>query len=226
LELVHQVTRLIKAIALEALGDPLQKAGFDRTNLTWRRRADPGAVQVINVQMGRGRNRADGQLTLNAGVYFPALARRIGDFPAVEDPEEHDCQVRTRPVPLGRQWWDVRLAGVSKVDPDAGALLGRLFSWLDRRADSRADERNERVKQELRESFDRCALPWLERVSSLAGARDELERRGPLKWAVAASLELGERDMAVTLFRRALEKASPEHAEHLREWGQTHALVP
>ena len=82
------------------------------------------------------------------------------------------------------------------------------------------------MKQELRESVDRYALPWLERVSTLAGARGELERRGPLKWAVAASLELGERETASALFRQALEKASPEHAEHLREWGETHALVP
>jgi hypothetical protein len=45
-----------------------------------------------------------------------------------------------------------------------------------------------------------------------------------MKWAVAASLELGEREMALTLFRRALESATPEHAEHLREWGQANGL--
>jgi hypothetical protein len=57
----------------------------------------------------------------------------------------------------------------------------------------------------------------------LSSARDELARRGPLWWAAAASLGLGERSAGAQLFARATASA-PAKAEALRRWGQVNGL--
>jgi hypothetical protein len=98
-----------------------------------------------------------------------------------------------------------------------------VFSWLDRRADRRASETNARATQELHQALERYALPWLERLTDLASARDELVRRGPLWWAAAASLELGEPAAAARLFAQALA-AAPAKADNLRRWGRANGL--
>ncbi|MEP7227213.1 MAG: hypothetical protein ABI785_07615 [Gemmatimonadales bacterium] len=76
--------------------------------------------------------------------------------------------------------------------PNAGRVIGTLFSWLDRRADGRAEGTNARATRELRQALELYALPWLERTSDLAGARDELARRGPVWWAAAAAIRADE----------------------------------
>jgi hypothetical protein len=57
------------------------------------------------VQASRYNLGADGRFLLNAGVYFRALAARLGLFPPTDAPGEADCHVRTRPIPSGRHWW-------------------------------------------------------------------------------------------------------------------------
>jgi hypothetical protein len=113
---------------------------------------------------------------------------------------------------------------VAKPEPDAGRVLGTLFSWLDRRADRRAEATNARATGELGQALERYALPWLERTSDLAGARDDFIRRGPLWWAVAASLELGDRAAAERLYAEALAAADPVQADELRRWGRANGL--
>jgi hypothetical protein len=221
---MSEIGKVIDRVAVDALAAPLKAAGYRRTGRTWRRRLED-AVQVVHVQASRSNVGADGRFTLTAGVYFPALAARLALFPPLDDPAEHDCHVRTRPLPQGRHWWEVRAAGVAAPDPEAGRLFGTIFSWLDRRADRRAPQTNERTTQELREALERHALPWLSRVADLRGARDELARQGLLWWAAAASLELGEHDEAAQLFARALEKAVPLQADELRLWGRANGLV-
>jgi hypothetical protein len=169
--------------------------------------------------------RAEGEFALNAGVYFPALAARLALFPPTDAPREMDCQVRTRPMPPGRHWWKVRAAGASTPDPGAGRVLGTMFSWLDRWADRQADRTNARAAQELHGVLERYGLPWLERMVELSNARDELARRGPLLWAAAASLELGERAAAAQLLARAVA-AAPAKADDLRRWGRVNGLEP
>jgi len=100
-----------------------------------------------------------------------------------------------------------------------------MFSWLDRWADRRASRTNARATQELRQALERYALPWLERVIDLPSARGELARRGPLWWAAAASLELGEPAAAARLFAQALA-AAPAKADDLRRWGRANGLEP
>ena len=220
---MSEIARVIDRVAADALADPLSAAGFRRDGRTWRRRLGD-AVQVVQVQASRCNVGADGQFTLNAGVYFPALAARLGLFPSSDSPEEADCHVRTRPMPPGRSWWKVRAAGVATPDEKAGPVIGPVFSWLDRWADRRASLGNARATRELGQALGRYALPWLERVASLPAARDEFVRHGPLWWAAAAGLELGEDAAAAQLFARALAAAAPAKADALRRWGRANGL--
>ena len=220
-----EVGRLINHIIDESIAAPLAAAGFRRSGRTWRRYLDEGVVQVVNVQWSP-RSQGEGWFTLNAGVYFPALARSIADFPVTESPKEWDCHVRERPLPVGVGGWTVRVPGQAKPDADLGTgRIAAFFSWLDRRADRKAAGHQERATRELRESVERRAFPWLERVSTLRGARDNLLERGPVFWAAHASLILGERDEASRILERELKRANAEYAETLRRWGREHGLV-
>jgi hypothetical protein len=219
-----ELAKLINGIIDESIAAPLAAAGFRRAGRTWRHHLDDGAIQVVNVQWSP-RDRVEGWFTLNAGVYFPALARLIAEFPVTDSPKEYDCHVRKRPLPLGISGWTVRVPGGAEPDSDMKGLFGGLFSWLDRRADRKAAEQQARAPRELREALDQHAFPWLERVSTLRGARDELTRRGPAFWGAHVSLLLGEREEAARILERELAKAIPEYAETIRKWGRQHGLL-
>jgi Domain of unknown function (DUF4304) len=220
---VSEIGRVIDRIAADALTDPLKAAGYQKVGRTWRRRVTD-AVQVVNVQASRHNLGADGRFTLNAGVYFPALAARLGVVPPTAAPEESDCHVHTRPMPPGRNWWKVRAPGATKPDEEGGRVLGAVFSWLDRWADRRASGTNDRATHELRQALERYALPWLDRVADLKGAREELIRHGPLWWAAAASLELDDHGAAARIFAQAVAAAAPGKADELRRWGRANGL--
>ena len=219
---MSEIGRVIDRVAADALAAPLKAAGYRKDGRTWRRRVGD-SVQVVQVQASQSTVGADGRFLLNAGVYFPALAARIGLFSPTDAPLEMDCHVRTRPMPPGRDWWKVRAAGVARPDQEAGRILGAVFAWLDRRADRRAARTNARATQDLTQALERYALPWLDRLVHLPSARDELARRGPLWWAAAASLELGEPAAAARLFAQAVA-AAPAKAENLRRWGRRNGL--
>ena len=222
-----EVAELINRIVDAAIAAPLAAAGYRRSGRTWRRSLDDGAIQVVNVQWSP-RNRGEGSFSLNAGVYFPALTTSLALFPATKTPKEWDCHVRFRPRLRGARGWDVRVPGVADVDPDiADGLFKSFFSWLDRRADRKAPEQQQRATRELRESLEREAFPWLDRVSTIQGARDELLRRGPLFWAAHASLLLGEREAAAGILERELvkSKSNPEYTETIRKWGHANGLM-
>ena len=154
-----------------------------------------------------------------APTSFPALTTSLALFPVTKTPKEKDCHVRFRPQLRGGRGWEVRVPGMAEVDDDIGdGVFTSLFSWLDRRTDRKAPQQHQRVTRELRESLEREAFPWLERVGTLQGARDELLRRGPLLWAAHASLLLGEREEAARILERELAKSTsnPEYSEAVR----------
>jgi hypothetical protein len=221
-----EVAKLINRIVNESIAEPLAAAGFRRSGRMWRRYLDDGVVQVVNIQWSP-RREVEGSFTLNAGVYFPTLARSIALFPVTTTPKEHDCHVREHPRPPSVGTWTVRVPGVAKPDPELGeGLFQKFFSWLDRRADEKAPEAHERAKRELRESLERWAFPWLEQVSTLRGARDHLAKRGPRFWAAHASLLLGERDEAKRYVEQELARSGHEYAEKVLRWGREHGLIP
>ncbi|HEX6052205.1 MAG TPA: DUF4304 domain-containing protein [Gemmatimonadaceae bacterium] len=221
-----ELAKLVNRVVDEAIAARLAAAGFRRSGRTWRRYLDDGVVQVVNVQWSPG-HEGEAGFTLNAGVYFPALATSIADFPVTATPKEYDCHVRKRPLIPGVSGWRVRVPGVAKPDPDLGdGFVRAFFAWLDRRADQKAPKQRERATREMRESLERYTLPWLEQVSTLRGARDELLKRGPVLWGLHASIILGERDEAARILERELQRADPVYAETLRAWGRANGLLP
>jgi hypothetical protein len=218
------IGKLINRIVDEAIAAPLAAAGFRRSGRTWRRQPSDGVTQVVNVQWSP-RDDVEGSFMLNSGVYFTALAELIAELPVTAAPKEYDCHVRRRSAPAGRGGWQVRVPGIAKPDPDMKGLIGDFFSWLDRRADRKAPEQHTRATRELREALETDAFPWLERVSTLRGAREEFLRRGPAFWVAHASLLLGEREEAARVVERELASAKSERAEMIRAWGRRHGLV-
>jgi hypothetical protein len=221
------IARLINRIADEALVQPLAAAGFKRSGRTWRRALDNGLVQVVEVQWSPRDGGVEGVFGLGAGVYSRELAESIALYKPTRSPKEHDCQVRLRPGPGGRSSWRVRVPGRATPDPDLPGLFGRVFEWLDRRADSKAPNQHAKATRELREVLEQDALPAFERLSTLRGVRDELARGPDLYWAAHASLLLGERDEARQLLDRTLKKAAnnPEFSGLVREWGRREGLL-
>jgi hypothetical protein len=222
-----EIARLINRILDEAIVEPLSAAGFTRSGRTWRRTLDNGLVHVVNVQWSPRDRGVEGVFGLGAGVYSRELAESIALYEPTRSPKEHDCQVRLRPGPQGRSSWRVRVPGMATPDPDLTGFLGRVFAWLDRRADSKAGDQHVKITRELREALERHALPAFDRLSTLRGVRDELARGPDLYWAAHASLLLGERAEATHLLERALKKANnnPEFSRLVREWGSRHGLM-
>jgi hypothetical protein len=218
-----QIAKLINRIVDDAIAAPLAAAGYKKTGRTWRRYLDDGVVQVVHIPWSPRSGGVEGSFSISAGVYFPALAESLALFPPTKAPKEHNCHVRDNSQVGGRRGWEVRVPSLTRPDPDLGdGWFAAFFSWLDRRADRKAPAQHERATRELRESLERHTLPWLERVSTLRGARDHLVRRGPLFWAAHASLLLGERDEAKRLLEQELAKTKvPEYAEQVREWAAT-----
>ena len=219
-----EIAKVINRIIDDAIAAPLAAAGFKRSGRTWRRQVDDGVIQVVNVQWSSRDSGAEGWFALNAGVYFRALAESIALYPITNSPKEYDCHVRRRPGSPGGGW-RVRVPGVAKPDPDVKGLLGDFFSWLDRRADSKAAGQDVKATQGLRDALEKDGFEWLERVSTLRGARDEFARGRDMFWGAHASLLLGEREEAVRILNRVLAKANPEFAETVRAWGRKQGLI-
>jgi hypothetical protein len=220
------IAKLINRISDEAIAEPLAAAGFKRFGRTWRRILDNGLVHVVNVHWRPIDGGVEGEFSLSAGVYSRELAESIALYKPTASPKEHDCQVRLRPGPHGRNCWRVRVPGLATPDPDLPGLVGRFFTWLDHRADTRAPARHARATRELREALERHAFPALERLSTLRELRDHLARSPDLFWAAHASVLLGESEEAKRLVDRALDKAgsNPEFSKIVREWADRQGL--
>ena len=222
-----EIAKLINRIVNEAIVEPLAAAGFTRSGRTWRRTLDDGLVHVVNVKWSPRDRGVEGMFGLGAGVYSRALAESIALYKPTSSPKEHDCQVRLRPGPQGRSSWRVRVPGIATPDPDLTGFVGRVFGWLDRRADNKAGDQHVKARRDLREALERHAFPAFDRLSTLRGVRDELARSPDLYWAAHASLLLGEREEAKQLLERALDKArgNPEFSKLVRGWGRRQGLL-
>lgn len=199
---MSDTSRALDSIA-SALAQRLKARGYRKTGRMWRRHADgAAAIQVVNLQGSVWNHGSVGRCALNAAIYFPALAELIGRGRVTDRPTEPDCHLRVRPAmlrPDGRDtWFEFQVDDVATV-ATAGESIARLY--------------------------DEFGEPWLARLSSLAGARDELSRTGQHWWASAASLELGDRAMAVTFLLKAIANAPKAQAPHLIRWGERHSLL-
>ena len=102
--------KLINRIISETIAAPLASAGFRRSGRTWRRSPGEGIVQVINVQWSPRRD-DEAWFTLNAGVYFRAMAESIALFPVTDTPREYRLPRTQAPAGSGRRWVDSAGAG-------------------------------------------------------------------------------------------------------------------
>jgi hypothetical protein len=200
---VSDVGKFVDLIARVALAEPLKAAGYRKDGRTWRRRTDE-SVLVVNVQSSRWNDQAEGQFTLNVGVYFPALAEQLAIYPVTDKPAECDCHLRQRPVMLSTggldTWW--------KVSP----------------ADS--EDKISAIGAEVRAIFQMYAQPWLDRLKDLAAAKDELVRKKNLWWASAACLVLGNHEEAKTLLKGAIQEGQRQDIqERLQRWGEDRGLL-
>ena len=197
------MTKPLDIVANQALGPLLKTQGFRKQARTWRRRAgDDGAIQIVNLQGSMFGTTAEGRCALNLGIYFPALAELLGVGRVSESPAEADCHLRRRAAmlrPDGHDTW----FEFGSTDP---ASL-------------------ETVASSIHELYRDFGEPWLRRFSSLASAREELERTGQTWWAAAASLSSGDKPTAATLLRKAIDRAPKDVAPHLTRWGQRYALL-
>jgi hypothetical protein len=222
-----EIATLINRIVDDAIAQPLAAAGFKRSGRTWRRVLDNGLVHVVEVRWSPRDRGVEGLFGLAAGVYSRALAESLALYKPTSSPKEHDCQVRLRPGAGGRNYWRVRVPGKATPEPDVPGLLGRMFDWLDRRADRKAPNEHAKAGRELRETLERHVLPTFEQLTTLRGVRDHLAAGPDQFWAAHASVLIGERDEAKRLLNRALEKATknPEFSEVVRRWGRQQELL-
>ena len=216
-----EIAKLINRIVDDGLAGPLAAAGFRRSGRTWRRTLDNGLIHVVNVQWSPRDGGIEGIFALSAGVYSRELAESIALFKPTDSPREHDCQVRLRAGPQGHRGWRVRVPGMAKPDSDIPGFLAGVFSWLDRRADSKAGAHHEKATREAGEAITGHLFPAFERLRTLRDLRDHLARSPDLYWAAHASLLIGDREGAKQLLERALEKArgNPEFSKLVRGWG-------
>ena len=184
-----------------ALVGTLKAQGFRKAGRTWRRATNDGVIQVVNVQGSVSNTDSSGRCALNAGLYFPELADVLGIGRVTEAPSDADCHLRVRPAMLR---------------PD------RLDTWFDYRAGDAASEKAAGIA--LADLYVEFGSPWLAKHGTLRAARDELTRTGPLWWASAASLCLGETADAQRLLALAVARATPPHAPFIIRWGKQHAL--
>ena len=229
---VSKIGALIDRIADNALGALLAAAGYVKDDeRTWRRYGADGAIQVVFIGGPRRNEGKEAGFGLNVGSYFPALATQDGYFPVTDKPNEPDCHVRK----FGSPSWTVRLPDEepSKPQRESPALLGNLLAWLGPRRElnrrQRTLEQHAKVTRQLREELEQRALPWLERMSTLRGARDAEVQQGRFLDAARMSLALGDRDGAARFVGQALDRALAERRPHDREkilgWAGEHGLV-
>ena len=229
---VSRIGALIDRIADDALGASLTAAGYVKDDArTWRRYGADGAIQVVQINGPRRNEGKEAGFGLNVGSYFPTLAKQDGYFPVTDKPNEWDCHARK----FGSPSWTVRLPEEESAKPrqESGGLLGDLFGWLgprrERNRRQRTLEQHARATRELREELDQRALPWLARMSTLRGVRDDEARQRRFLDAARMSLALGDRDEAARFVDRGLAQALAERRPHDREkilnWAGEHGLV-
>jgi hypothetical protein len=184
---------LLEDVVKRAVLPDLKQRGFRRSGSTFRRSLT-GCVHVVNVQAGR--RFLEGKFTLNVGVFFPAAHDQVRELlrwdPGPGGPSEHECTVRRRIGELLNvedHWWTL-----SPGDCD-------------------------RVVDEVRLAVRDVVLPWLERCSDGAVARQEAS--GPQ--AIALALMLGDVEDARRRARQEISDAPQATALHA--WLRARGLV-
>jgi hypothetical protein len=212
---VNEIAHKTKAIVDRGIAPLLKQGGF-RKSATHYSRKEGEALQLVNVQSSQWNTASGGRFTLNLGVHFASVAKLLhGSDPMPANPKEQYCVLRTRVgflLPAAADhWWTVT------PETDVAA-----------------------VANELEAACQDYVFPWLEKVKTVSGAAEEMERSklGGLWPAAAARLVLGEREKAAQLIAAAIEvyktdrdATHPANAEltakriaELQQWAANHGL--
>ena len=196
--MASEIGRRIDDILRLDLASRLKKAGYRKQARNFHA-ASPDHIKVVNVQAGRCSDESTGSFTINLGVYFPEVSRLAEAPPFKGKPKEYDCTVRQRLGPLmhdGKDiWWRIDSSTVCRV------LAGKVGT-----------------------AWNAFGRPWLERVSSLAGAHSELVNRKNYFGAAVISLLLERPSEAGDLVREAARR-QPLAADRIHDWGRKHDLL-
>jgi hypothetical protein len=197
------MTTPLDAVANAGLAPQLKAEQFRKVGRTWRRRVEPDeAIQIVNLQGSMFATAGHGRAALNVAVYFPVLAASLGLGALTDTPSEADAHLRRRAAmlkPDGRDAWieftSDDLTSITSAGADCLALY-RDFG-----------------------------APWLSRVSTLRGARNEFVRTNSMWLAAAASIAMQDLAAAQSFIAEALNHASATMLPHLTQWANRHALV-
>jgi hypothetical protein len=119
---------LFKELLASAVTPSLQKSGFRKKHLTFRRRVDE-AVQVVNLQLSQGSTAGEKRFYVNVGVAFDAICRLI-DAPIDENVKEHECSDRGVGDRLEKLIGNCPSVWVIKDDDDVSELKPLLNSLV------------------------------------------------------------------------------------------------
>jgi hypothetical protein len=183
-----------RLIGLE-LAPYLKSMGFKKKARDFYR-VDAESIAVINVQASQGNAGEKGRFTINVGRYFPAIAKVQDKTLSGSHPKEYECTVRER----------------------LGALMDGNDKWWV--VDTATD--NAEIASELRYVVERFAMPWLQRIATLSGLRQNPARSQPLTEASLAFL-FGDRESAIRLARE-FRKDRPMAASAVEVWAQRNGL--
>ena len=195
---MSDIAKLIDDVVRRDLARRLKSDGYRKSGRTFYRSAETHTA-VVNVQASKHNLGNNGTFTVNLGVYFPDVAT-ITNAPPLTGafPKECDCTVRQRLGVLmtgDDYWWSVT------IDTDIDT-----------------------VAKTVAHTWSQHGQPWIERVSDLDAAHNELVSQNMFFVAAAISVLKGRRDEATELVHKA-ESRQPMAARRIQQWAREHELV-
>jgi len=194
---MSEISKKIDEVIGTRVAPLLKNAGFKKKARNFHREHED-RVELINIQASQFNDGAEGKLTVNIGVYFPAITE-ITEAPPVKGmPKEYNCTIRKRIGSLSTEkqdtWWS--------VGPDT--------------------DLNE-VAVDLAQKVESVCFPWLEEMASLEKAKLEVAKKIPFI-AAGISLHLGQESEAKAYLEQCI-KQKPTAKPRTIAWGKKHGLI-
>lgn len=194
---MSEISKKIDEIVKLGLAPLLKEHGFKKKARNFYREHED-RIDLINVQASQFNAGAEGQFTVNVGVYFPAISAITDALPVKGMPKEYDCTARERIGLLSSDnrdtWWSV---------------------------DDSVDTNN--MAAELASSVESLCLPWLAKMAYLENLKLEDEKKIPFI-AAGISLHQGNRSEAKAYLEQSI-KQKPLAKSRTMAWGKKHGLV-
>ncbi len=121
---------LMTELIAKTVTPALKAAGFRKTSTSYHRRLGR-TVQVVNVQVSHGSNRAEKKFYVNVGITFDEICRLAG-VPILEKPKEYECDDRGTRDRLERLVSRAPATWVVRHDESIDATISSLNGSIDR----------------------------------------------------------------------------------------------